>query len=672
MSAAFGVSVRLRSLCAIVALVAASSCGGNFNTPNGPVVGSPGGGDPPPTKLVDVKVTVTIPPRSGGVRPNYLSYNTESLSIVLVSVDGNGVSGVNPTIMNTLLKSHDCKSGAGETLCTSTAKGSPGEDVFSITAYDGPGATGDVLSVGTVEAKIAGNDGNLGISNRVPLTLGGVIASLKLFLVPNSGKRGRRVTAAVTLDAYDASRALIVGPSDYSQPIALAVQGDANNAFRLHDGTHSGESLSIARPSAGLTMTYDGNTQASAVSVAASVDGPSSISASASFDLTGKQPPPPVGTIYALNLGSGGGQGATITEYDGTANGNAAPARTLTLDKKFYAVSLAVDATGNIYVGYFDNSLGYNPATGAPDTGNEIAIYAPTASGNDQPTAVLTADSSSSTALFPIFISFDPTSRLVTYGATNVDNNAGDAVLTYAAGSSGPATPQHGFAFNSPTIHYSGPSGLAIDASGNVYLNGTFKLGFGNAYGMYAASAADVGNPGATPSRIIPWDDKTKLSAGTTTGIALNESGEIFIANLLKSGSGSGTTCQAAVNVYSAGANSGSTDGAPLRTLTLDTIKAQGTNCTNTFNPLLFYFPEIQIYGGSTLFAVDAFNDAIDEFASSGNGLVKPSLRIAGSATQLNGPVALAITSVSGSAKAGPVTGVHSPERVPFKHQKAR
>ena len=203
------------------------------------------------------------------MRPNYLSYNTQSLSIVLVSVDGNGVTGVNPTIMNTLPKSHDCKGGAQETLCSATAKGSPGEDVFSITAFDGPGATGDVLSVGTIEAKIAGNDGNLAISNRVPLTLGGVIASLKLFLVPNKGKRGRRTTAAVTLDAYDASRALIVGPSDYSQPIALAVQGDANNAFRLHDGTRSGEALSIAKPSAGLTMTYDGDTQASAVSVAA-------------------------------------------------------------------------------------------------------------------------------------------------------------------------------------------------------------------------------------------------------------------------------------------------------------------------------------------------------------------------------------------------------------------
>ncbi|HEY1884209.1 MAG TPA: hypothetical protein VGG51_14360 [Candidatus Cybelea sp.] len=665
------VGIRLRSLGAIAVLVAASGCGGNFSTPNGPVVGTPGHGGPPPTKLVDVKVTVTIPPR-GGARPNYLSYNTQSLSIVLLSVGGSGVTGVNPTIMNTLPKSHDCKGNAQETLCTSTAKGSPGEDVFSVTAYDGPGATGKVLSVGTIEAKISGDNGNLGISNRVPLTLGGVIASLKLSLVPNKGKRGQRATVAVTLDAYDASRALIVGPSAYSQPIALAVQGDTDNAFRLHDGKRSGETLSIAKPASGLTMTYDGDTQAGSVSVAADVDGPSSISASASFPLTGKQPPPPVGTIYALNLGSGGGQGATITEYDGKSEGNASPTRTLSLDKQLYAVSLAVDSAGNIYVGYFDNSLGYNPATGAPDTGNEIAIYAATASGGDQPSAVLTASPSSSTALFPIFIAFDPTGRLVTYGATTVDKNGGDAVLLYAAGSSGQATPEDAFAFNSPTIHYSGPTGLSVDSAGNVYTNGTFKLGFSNAYGMYTASADDIGNPGASPSRIIPWDAKTKLNAGETTDVALNNSGEIFIANVVKNGSGNGTTCQAAVNVYAAGAQSGSTDNAPLRTLTLDGIKAAGTECTDTFNPLLFYFPEIQIYGGSTLFAVDTFNDAIDEFASTGQGVVKPALRIAGSATRLDGPVALAITSVSGSATAGPVTGARAPERFPFKHQNAR
>ena len=62
-----------------------------------------------------------------------------------------------------------------------------------------------------------------------------MIASLKLALSPKDAKRGTRTTAAVTLDAFDASGAQIVGPSDYAAPISLAIEGDTDQAFRLHD-----------------------------------------------------------------------------------------------------------------------------------------------------------------------------------------------------------------------------------------------------------------------------------------------------------------------------------------------------------------------------------------------------------------------------------------------------
>ena len=58
----------------------------------------------------------------------------------------------------------------------------------------------------------------------------------------------------------------------------------------------------------------------------------------------------------------------------------------------------------------------------------------------------------------------------------------------------------------------------------------------------------------------------------------------------------------------------------------------------------------------------DGFNNAISEYAASAHGNVKPTLQIAGSATQLDGPVALAITKASGLAKAGPATGARAPE----------
>ena len=71
---------------------------------------------------------------------------------------------------------------------------------------------------------------------------------------PKSGKRGHRADSAVTLDAYDASGALIVGPSPYESPVILTIQGDSGNAFSLHAGSRHGTSLTIGKPTSGITM----------------------------------------------------------------------------------------------------------------------------------------------------------------------------------------------------------------------------------------------------------------------------------------------------------------------------------------------------------------------------------------------------------------------------------
>ena len=161
-------------------------CGGSPNTPGGPIVNSGGGGSgPPPTKLVSVKVKVDVPSGKGGIRPGYVSPNTQSLVIQLASVDGGGVTGVNATTIETFTGAHDCAQSGGETICNGTTDGSPGEDVFSVTTYAGRDATGSVLSVGTVKAKIGGN-GTVQISNSLSLSLDGVIASLKLSLDPTA------------------------------------------------------------------------------------------------------------------------------------------------------------------------------------------------------------------------------------------------------------------------------------------------------------------------------------------------------------------------------------------------------------------------------------------------------------------------------------------------------
>jgi hypothetical protein len=639
---------RVVALFAVAAFLAA--CGGG-GSPVGSVVNYPGGGpSSPPTQLVNVKVTVTIPSRQSRskVRSQYVSVNTQSLVIELSSVDGNGVTGVNPTTINTNAHAKGCSENGGSRICSARASGSPGSDVFSVTTYSGTNATGSLLSTGTVQAKIDGGGGGVGISNTVPLTLYGVIASMHLDVSPSWAKRGSAEKAAVTLIAFDATGAQIVGASDYETPISLQVQGDAQNAFSLHAGAESGSSVSIVKPTSNIALEYDGNSQASPVTLDAAVDGNGSNNASANFALHGKMPPPPVGTIYALNLGSSGsGQSATVTEYGGSAKGDSQPERTLNLSSKLYARSIAVDSSGNLYVGYLDSSDGASASNGSPDKGNEIAIYSPDASGSATPSTVITADKATQTTIFPSYLTFDSSGDLVTYGATSVDGNAGnDAVLIYPAGSSGAAAPANAWAFSAPTLFYPGPTGLALDSSNNFYVNGALHTSLGPSYALFVAPAADDDESSVTASRTIPWNSTSKLTPGETTNVALDSSGEILIGNSVVTFSGSYPTCQGALNVYSAGSGGGSSGVKPLRTLSLGSVTTKNYTCDSPRNLLVSFFPAIALYG-TTLFVADDFNNAIDAYKSTAHGVVQPMLQITGSATGLKAPVALVVTSVS-------------------------
>ena len=195
------------ALAQIVVATILTACGGG-GLPVGSVVNDPGSGpSSPPTQLVNVKVTVTIPARKNHskIRSQYVSVNTQSVVIVLSSVDGNGISGVNPTTINTDAGAKDCSTGGGTRTCSATASGSSGTDVFSVTTYAGVNGTGALLSVGTVQAKIGGAGGGVRLSNTLPLTLYGVIASLQLSVSPSSAQRGKAQSSNVTLLAFDAS-----------------------------------------------------------------------------------------------------------------------------------------------------------------------------------------------------------------------------------------------------------------------------------------------------------------------------------------------------------------------------------------------------------------------------------------------------------------------------------
>jgi hypothetical protein len=632
-----------------------TGCSGSPGTPSGSVVGYGGGPVPPPIPLVGVSVSVAV--ATGNAAPNYVSSKTQSLTIDLASVNGGPVSGVNASTITTTSKTHGCKQQSQQLVCTGSTSGSPGTDVFSVTTYDGPNATGDVLSVGWVQASIASGGGHVAISEQDSGQIAGIAAKLKLSLSKKICKRGKPASTPVTLRAYDAAGSLISGGAAYAFPIALTIEGDSTGAYTLQSGSESGPTMQIATPVQPIVLKYNGDANASSITLQASVDQPQPVSATATFDLRGNPPPPPVGTIYALNLGTNTGQGATVTEYDGKAQGNSAPVRTLQLDPKLYARSIAVDGTGNLYVGYLDNSIGFNPSNGTPDRKNIVAIYAPGANGPAKPTATLTADKTSNTSLFPLYMAFDAAGGLVTYGATSVDANTSDAVLTYAPGATGAAAPQDGWNFASPVVSYAGPTGLALDGSGNFYVAGALKTALGPLYGVYVNPASDLNNPQSTPSRTIPWDATTELTPGDTTNVSLDSSGEPFVANsLVTSGTGSNVTCQGRANVFAAGSTGGTTDVPPLRVLTFQGVVTTNIQCVSSRSPLQPFYPSVTVYG-SNVYVADDFNNRLAAYPDGHNGTIKPVLQIAGSSTGLSAPIAVVISSLSGSAPAKPVTG---------------
>jgi len=629
--------MRRATLAALLAASVTAACGGTPNTPGGPYVGSPGTPQTPAPALVKAGVIVSVPHANAALRrAHYVSIRTQSVVVALASANGSGVSNGTATTLDVTPHSPGCQDEKSATVCTGTVDAVAGSDVFNVTTFAGPGGTGPVLSAGPVSASVTGSSGNVSIS-RLALSLEGIPASLKLALSPAATNAGKAATTTVLLTAYDAAGAAIVGPSSYEFPVALSIQGDSTNAFALHAGTSSGSSISVTSPAQRTTLSYDGNKKATSVTLQAALGGGGSASANATFTLRGTVPPPVPGYIYALNVGTSGGPGGTVTVYAANATGNAAPIRTLTLDAKLYPQSIALDAQQRLYVGYFDTAIGASIQTGNPDPANEIAIYAAGASGSATPAATLVADKSSGTTIFPAAMAFDPSGELVTYGATNIDgNSAADSVLTYAAGAQGAVAPADGFHFTSPFLHYPGVTGLAIDKAGNFYVAGTLKTFLSPQSGVFVVAAADRSNPAVTAARVLPWDDGTGLFAGEAGEIALDSSGEIYIANFTVSSSG----CQAQSNVYAGGATGGTTDVPPLRTTIVSGALAAGANCAN--NALAAHFPGLSVFG-DLQYASDDFNDAIDIFSTSSSGTVTPTQSIAGSATLLDAPIALAI-----------------------------
>jgi len=99
---------------------------------------------------------------------------------------------------------------------TASVSAPAGLQTFVVTSFDGPNATGKLLSTVSVPETVAASS-----SRAVPLALSGAVASVAVVLGATSIQVGTAAQVAVNVEAFDANNNQIVGPGTFSTPVTL-------------------------------------------------------------------------------------------------------------------------------------------------------------------------------------------------------------------------------------------------------------------------------------------------------------------------------------------------------------------------------------------------------------------------------------------------------------------
>jgi hypothetical protein len=216
---------------------------------------------------------------------------------------------------------------------------------------------------------------------------------------------------------------------------------------------------------------------------------------------------PPATTIYVV--GNGG-----IQELPANGQGNVTPTATLTPPAGTTITSLAVDQSGNLYVG-----AEFDIDTPPTITANyEVLVYAAGATGAATPLRTLTIQPNNLSYLYSIAV--DATGQIYTVGLDNGATNGFNAINVYAPNASGAATPirqisgAHTY-INNSFLDYS----IFLDGAGNIYYDNDSQW---SAISVFPTTATgDV-----APARVVieEYSNLTNYSFP----VAVDAAGDIF------------------------------------------------------------------------------------------------------------------------------------------------
>ena len=260
---------RSFAACLVLALAA---CNGNAAMP---ITGTASPRDDAasmPRASAAATFTIAIPRER--VKPKYVSPKTKSLTI---SANGTKLKtfDVTPT-------SQGCTLLNGSTQCRFTLPVPAGTVRFNVATYSSLAGAGSLLSEGSVVQKVT-----QGTQTVIALTLNGVVASIEVQLGNPRLTAGTAAGTQVFVTARDAAGAVIIGPGDFTVPIALT-DTDKSGITKL-------SSTIVKGPGTMVTLAYNGKSLTSATIGANAKGVPASKSTTATF-----APSPAVVANYLL------------------------------------------------------------------------------------------------------------------------------------------------------------------------------------------------------------------------------------------------------------------------------------------------------------------------------------------------------------------------------------
>jgi hypothetical protein len=198
--------------------------------------------------LVRESFTFLPPPPSStnaAHHPLYVTADIASVQITLDSVNGNAPSTGAPLSVTTNLTITACP-------CTVYGPGvPPGSDTFTLTAYDEPNASGNLIATATPTYTIAA-----GQANNENVTLNGVPARFSLSFAGKAPSAGAPTTITLLVTVFDGDGNTIMG--SYANAVTLADSDTSGATSIATSGSDNPPANELLSSNDSATVTYSG------------------------------------------------------------------------------------------------------------------------------------------------------------------------------------------------------------------------------------------------------------------------------------------------------------------------------------------------------------------------------------------------------------------------------